>query len=206
MKGKLIKLSDTHYIIVDDSEIKEGDWMFNYSGVKYNEQVVSQCTKNAAINWQQNMHINNETKSIRDCIKKITHSTQSIENHPDLDYPFFHNVDSISLSEVEEAINGYSVEKMAKQDYQQYNLSAHHGNSTKQDYYDCFIRGFKAHQELVKDKLFTIKDIDNAYIQGRNDESISGNKKKMREEYLQSLLPKTEWDIEFNEQGKIKLI
>ena len=36
--------------------------------------------------------------------------------------------------------------------------------------------------------------------------SSIGNKKKMREEYLQSLLPKTEWDVEIDEQGKIKLI
>ena len=28
MNTKLIKISDTHYIIADDSEIKEGDWVF----------------------------------------------------------------------------------------------------------------------------------------------------------------------------------
>jgi len=77
---------------------------------------------------------------------------------------------------------------------------------TFNEFKDIFILGFKAYQELVKDKLFTIEDIDNAYIQGKNDESISGNKKKMREEYLQSLLPKTEWDVEFDEQGKLKLV
>ena len=29
---KMIKLSDTHYIIVDDSEIKEGDWCVYKTG------------------------------------------------------------------------------------------------------------------------------------------------------------------------------
>jgi hypothetical protein len=118
MKGKLIKLSAIHYIIVDDSEIKEGDWMFNYSGVKYNEQVVSQCTKNAAINWQQNMHINNETKSIRDCIKKITHSTQPLESYIRADgkeIKVFVTIREIYLSEVEEVINCHSVDTKASE-------------------------------------------------------------------------------------------
>ena len=64
-----------------------------------------------------------------------------------------------------------------------------------------FIRGFKTAQSL-NDKMFSLEDIDNAYIQGRNDESISGNKKKMRVDYLQSL-QQTEWDVEVNELNQI---
>ena len=26
---KLVKITDSHYVIVDDSEIEEGDWIYN---------------------------------------------------------------------------------------------------------------------------------------------------------------------------------
>jgi hypothetical protein len=104
------------------------------------------------------------------------------------------------LMEVKEAIYRYNLDDLVFNEFKKQD------KYTFNEFKDIFILGFKAYQELVKDKLFTIEDIDNAYIQGKNDESISGNKKKMREEYLQSLLPKTEWDVEFDEQGKLKLV
>ncbi len=104
------------------------------------------------------------------------------------------------IMEVKEAIYRYNLDDLVFNEFKKQD------KYTFNEFKDIFILGFKAYQELVKDKLFTIEDIDNAYIQGKNDESISGNKKKMREEYLQSLLPKTEWDVEFDEQGKLKLV
>lgn len=56
--------------------------------------------------------------------------------------------------------------------------------------------GFNKCLSLNKDKLYTLEDIDMAYIQGSTDGSGIGNKRKMRIEYLQSLQPKTEWNIE----------
>ena len=64
-----------HLYITSDEKIEEGDWMLNLSGVKYNEQIISKCSKNAAVNWKDNMLINGGTKSIRDCIKKIVATT-----------------------------------------------------------------------------------------------------------------------------------
>lgn len=42
--NKLIKVSDDHYIIVDDSEIKEGDWF--WTPIK---RSIEQCVKKLLI-------------------------------------------------------------------------------------------------------------------------------------------------------------
>jgi hypothetical protein len=64
-----------HIYITNSEEIKEGDWMLNLSGLKYNEQVISRASKNAETNWANNMLINDGKKSIRECIKKIILTT-----------------------------------------------------------------------------------------------------------------------------------
>ena len=173
---KLIKLSDTHYIIVDDSEIKEGD----------------------LVRWSKDFNVGQTVDSInKDWSewKKITHSTEPLEN-----------VKTISLSEVEEVIYGYSVEKMAKNEfpvdkYQQDWAFRRMG----------FVKGFKAHQELVKDKMFTVEDIRKAmfevYKNGiRSSKEGKESFSEISNRIIQSLLPKTEWLIEFDEQGKITLL
>ena len=184
---KLIELSETHYIVVDDSEIKEGSWVIN------GNSKIFQYTKESI-------------SGINYC-KKITHSTEQIEryDHPAGGYEgTFDKIKPLSLSEVEEAINEYSVEKMAEENGNNY---AHSYNP------DIFIEGFKAHQELVKDKLFT--EIDKQIADFKHDlrESTSTYVKLNCEGALfglkrlkQSLLPKTEWDVEFDEQGKLRLI
>jgi hypothetical protein len=193
--NKLIKIVEEHYIVVDDSEIQEGDWIFNYSGVKYNEQVISQANKNTVINWKDNLHINDGTKSIRDCVKKITYSTEPLEGH---DYLWRPIVKPISLTEIEEAINGYSVEKLARV----------HRVSLNDDWSkSSYLVGFKAHQELTKDKLFTADDMIKFAIDCYNDNygtdmSFDGRAKIN----IQSLLPKTEWSVKFNEHGKLELL
>lgn len=235
---KLIKITEEHYIVVDDSEIREGDWIFNYSGIKYDEQVISQCTKNAVINWQQNIHINNGTKSIRDCIKKITHSTQPLEQGYGCevkDGKMIRNVDKepcydlikpLSLLEVEEAIHGYSdLEKYAWEKAKHKFLQEEGREANLNDSKDLLvvsaiqvgiIEGFLTHKELTKDKLFTAKDMRNAmncivnstYINKGDsvfDLFIEVNRKKFIDEYIQSLLPKTEWDVTFK-NSKLELL
>lgn len=67
----------------------------------------------------------------------------------------------------------------------------------------------QAHKDFMKDKLFTIEDIENAYIQGANDVSLGGNgilfREGFRKDYLKSLLTKTEWECTIN-NGKIELV
>jgi hypothetical protein len=188
---RLIKLSDTHYIVVDDSEIKEGDYYWN-------------------------KHIPDEIKFKKEkgvlfnhC-KKITHSTEPLElstSHINTGKYHFDKIKPISLSEVEELINGYSVEKMAL------NSFGHKPSKDDTDillslgkgYVGGYHQGFKAHQELVKDKLLVnIQDLRKVILQARIRE---GEQPKYSfDEIIQSLLPKTEWDCEINEQGKLEMI
>ena len=62
----------------------------------------------------------------------------------------------------------------------------------------------KALRELVKDKLFTVEDVVLAFRTGI--EHGINPKKINTTEYIKSILPKTEWEVEFDEQGKLKMI
>jgi hypothetical protein len=207
MNQTLIKLSETHYIVVDDSEIKEGEWYLTFM----NNEVAGEPRR-----------CEDSSYSFGNC-KKITHSTQPLESIEDSevwedgkylgpDYAF-QEIKYLPLAEVEEAVFGYSVEKMAKH---------HYGNHRKtREFEDGFILGFQiAHKELVKGKLFPVEDMINAFISGTNSganyESIvngcSGDLEEAEnfakcefEDFKKSLLPKTEWNIEII-NGKIKLL
>lgn len=182
---KMIKLSDTCYVIVDDSEIKEGDcyigWETNYATKPKEKWVI--YYKSSGCNG--NLHY------------KITHSTFMLDG-----------VQTIPLSKVEEAINGYSIDELfLKWESENYNCY----NSED----SAFEAGFKAHQELVKDKLFTVEDMRRELqslateIATEDGELASCSPSLIFswiENKIESLLPKTEWNIQFDEQGKIKLL
>jgi len=172
---KLIKLSTTHYIVVDDSEIKKGD----------------------LLRWSKDLNVGQQVDSIdRDWSewKKITHSTE-----PELlDSGWMQSVLPLLLSEVEEAINGYDLIALSMNATSK-NKFAHgrHEEVVAQIYYR---RGFKAHKELVKDKLFTVEDMFDAVNMVINEPDMSGD------DIIKSLLPKTEWEVEFDQCGKIIIL
>lgn len=179
MKTKLIKLNDSHYIIVDDSEIKEGD----YHLTDKKEIVKTVKSETGFANW---------------LFPKITHSTQPLE-YTNEDHLHWDKIKKLSLSEIEETVYGYSVEKMAKHCKHSYSWLCKVG----------YVEGFKAHQELTKDKLFTVDDMKKAIKLAREQEHDCGGVyfiEGTSEDIIQSLLPKTEWNIDFDEQGKIKLL
>ena len=109
---KLIKLSDDHYIIVDDSEIKEGDyWVYicPINGLDYGDNKDPIVKNNLSPTWFEKLHD-------RKNYYKITHSTEPLESiysaeAHEVEDGTFRKVKPLSLSEVEETINGYSVEK-----------------------------------------------------------------------------------------------
>lgn len=197
---KMIKLSDTHYVVVDDSEIKEGDWYIDDSNC------IRQSVTSDKEYWGRRMDY-----------KKITHSTQPLEpsiystRHDNKGYLF---IKPLTLSEVEEAVYGYSVEKFCKEKVEKI-YSKYIPKDELEDYITLFQLGFKANQELVKDKLFTVDDVSKIFAVGVqlgiNQELFTQQGKPLQDENvvlqrtLQSLLPKTEWDIEFVED-KLKLI
>lgn len=187
---KLIEIKkDTHYIVVDDSEIKEGDLCYDKEGNPgYNNiQYVVKCLRTAYDSyWNKNC-------------KKITHSfgvkLEGVINRP--------------LSEVEEAI-GYSVEKMANEWFliNQYNQEDMIHSHRVPEYIttkNLWKKGFNAHKKLVEKKLFTVEDMKLCYMQGWN--RGRDNCSTEMNNYIQSLLPKNEWEIkEITPEGKLKLI
>lgn len=207
--NKLIKLSDTHYIVVDDSEIKEV-----WEGFAYKHDIEGKVFK----------HFYTENEWYKDA-KKITHSTQPLE--PSIKSDKHNNpkefvlIKPLSLSEVEEAIYGYSVENIWEEFNTLHNIDIPLG---KEQFIKVF-RFFNVHKELVKDKLFTVEDMKNAIKMARqmkddsvddtfDVEDISGctevctygwRKKHSDEQIIQSLLPKTEWDCCISD-GKLVII
>ena len=188
--NKLIKLSDSHYIIVDDSiDIEENCYCFKDGRIRHVSYL-----------GQDNGDV-------------ITHSTEPIESNNLYRRYEFINIKPLSLSEVEEAIYGYSVEKMAEKyadfsnDYIPIAFGDRFNETSKKDY----IQGFKAHQELVEDTVFTVEDMKNAFKAGQKygeDNSCNAEIElnDNEEQYIQSLLPKTEWNIIIDETNKITAI
>lgn len=208
---KLIKLNETHYIIVDDSEIKEDDYGFDGLHIfKCLKPFIANETtsgKNIPCFYIQINGVSSSTFHETSYIKKITHSIQPLElstSHINTGKYHFDKIKPLSLLEVEEAIYGYSMEKAA------YNFCDNvvRPKDETRSLFFAFCTGFSTHQELVKDKLFTVEDMENAYYNGWIDrgESDKLSYPKARNNFRQSLLPKTEWDVEFNEQGKIRLL
>lgn len=107
---------------------------------------------------------------------------------------------------------GYSVEKMVYDWLYEDETEdkARQGYPLKPMEYG-YIKGFNAHKELVKDKLFTVEDMKNALRVVYNDwVEDEEHEENTEDEYynriIQLLLPKTEWKVTFDEQGKLKLI
>jgi hypothetical protein len=184
MAQKLIKLSETHYVVIDDSEIKINDWVYSMDGIHQWFGLVLKTEPSP---------------------KKITHSTQPLEDYGNKELndsvKTWLVIKPLSLSEVEELINGYSVEKMADEKYP-YKLSSGARRAG-------FVDGFKAHQELTKDKLFTTSFIINLVpkvLEKQGELNTSDFNDWYNSDFLRILFQKTEWDIKFNEQGKLELI
>lgn len=97
---KLIKLQQDHYIIVDDSKIQEGDWMYlqqgNTPSTKQGE--IARCefadANNLGVIW-----------------KKITHSTQPLDTINGFPAFIVDGVQELLLQEVKELIGEVDVEK-----------------------------------------------------------------------------------------------
>lgn len=225
--AKIIRLSNNplHYIIVDNSEIKkpfDGYCLDDEGNIRHG---------------RSDLH----TLSLS---KKITHSTQSLDDKPiysnfkewikhqykedleelEIEFGFYgHDIGTteqefeemynnkgfvklISVSEIEELIYGYSVEKMAHNAIINHLTNNNpdgdfkHSTIGAEDNKNWWINGFNAHKELVKDKLFTIEDMEKAY-----DEGYSTEGEVKFEKFIQSLLS-TEWDCTIDDEGKITLV
>lgn len=202
---KIIRLSETQYIVVDDSEIKISDWAFDILRKK-----VLKCFDVHKKDRLENDYLAFEGNigNPRDTYKKITHSTQPLEFvkcglylNKTGKLLAYDKIEPLSLSEVEEAIYGYSVEKMAENYYN--TLGALGTEYDKTTSINLIIWGFKAHQELTDAKYKEVIELLTNITEWSSFKDHPIGKQAQR---ALDLLPKTEWDIEIDEQGKIKLI
>lgn len=177
----LIKLTNDHYVIVDDSEIKEGDWYID------DTNRIRQAVMGDGLYW-----------AVRNGYKKITHSTNIDWNE----------VYYIPLSEVKELIGEVDVFTVVEQwskskekfVYQYWNKPS-------------FIEGYNQALEDNKDKKYTEEDMKECIksilrdLNAHNeiDKPVNFVWTDSFKKHIQSLKPKTEWEVEFNTNGKLKL-
>lgn len=192
---KLIKISDTHYIIVDDSP-SENDHIFYNSTI--GKLVFAQDDTGQGYEIQIGSGISYPIYDPLNVVKKITHSTRPLNSEGFFDYPIL----PIELSEVEKAIYGYSVEDMALEYDGRMKLDVEFIRA-------AFKAGFRKHKELTKDKLFTsgfILDLVNKVLEKQQEMSNSDFNDWYNSDFLKMLFPRKEWDITIDEQCKITLI
>ena len=203
---KLIKINAEHYIICDDSEIKEGDWVLTQEKTIHQVDYVDAYTK---INdW-----------------KKITHSTQPFEDagiSTSVGYiPVYDKIAPISLLEVKELIGMVDVEKKkqeylqkVKEDIKNKPQDIRIGILGGSDF--GFIEGYNQAVEDNMDKVYTevnVIVVRNKLVDMLPTGNVTSwdmiqavaNYTRWFDEYIQSLQPKTEWEVEFV-NNKLKLI
>jgi hypothetical protein len=172
--SKLIKVTDEHYVIVDDSiKAKAGEYAL-YFGVVTKKILDADWTSD----------------------RKITHSTQ----------PFnFDLIEPIDLSEVQEAIQGYSIEQM-KADFANNELSSENGLfGNFFSLSTSFESGFNESQELLKDKY--VLSVDQmyeliAFVIERKDYY---SRVDILEQFNSIVLDKKEWDCYFENDKLVVL-
>jgi hypothetical protein len=192
---KAIKLSDTHYVYVED-HVKAGDYVVTYPDKKI-------------------IQVDESTCGMYD--ERITQSTEPLEYIWKANYESYTgwvNIRKLSISEAEELIYGYNVEKMAEDEVKRRDNLSDNNKLTvnEKGFAEKWMQiGFKAHKELVKDKVFTVKDMEFALVMARKNVLIdpwnAATKPQFTiEEIVRIMLPETIWEIEPDEQGKLKLV
>lgn len=202
---KLIKLSDDHYIIVNDSEI------LNCKCYDFNKgEVVDSIYYN----------------KLEDFCKRITHSTKPLEQYygnANGEVPYvYHKIREIKVSDMEKLVNGYSVEGMAYKycdDFSFEDRSKLMGEKmTLSDFIRvskmAYIAGFNAHRELHGDKLYGVDDMKRAMwelgdvlFNNHQDGIGEGVPESYIDGIKKTFVVRREWDIEIDENGcNIKII
>lgn len=196
---KLIKITDDHYVVVDETIQPVNGYYYDSfinkikstNGAEYGE--ASHC-------WQ------------------ITHSTQPVDNVNGFPAFIVGGVQEISLQEVKELIGEVDVEKKANEEYKD-NLHNPFFTAAPMGY----IKGYNQALEDKKEKKYTekevvdflkwLKHLDNGtyhYNPHTKEKSLSIGfspydcfiddvmpENELFDYYIQSLQPKTEWEVEW---------
>ena len=209
---KLIEIKkEEHYIVVDDSEIKIGSIVL--------EKLTTGGCDFFTIHSQNDIDVNNQMN--------VAYSTQPLEGGTvihGIEHKQFIKIKYLDLSEVEEAIYGYDVKKMAEKDVPFKQDGSYQTTRIDMNYEKRkgYIQGFKTALELVKDKFaLSIDQIHKIIAMSKMAKTDDGlidmdswisngyegaTPAYSEEEIIKSLLPKTEWDVEITPEGKIVLL
>lgn len=179
---QLMKLVN-HYYVIDDEEIKEGDYCIedDFGGTVYGP-------------YEYGDPVNNP--------KRITHSTQKIEG-----------VELLDLIEIEGLIYNYNLNEMAEKHWKMQHIMALSDDTKPyiiEDYKAGFIASHKLNRKLNGDKLFTIMDVVNAFKAGGAFATGSHNDLQQThpnlDEYIKSIQPNLIWNISINDKNEIILL
>lgn len=181
---KLKKIEEDHYVIVDHSEIKEGDWVLTEENTIHQVDYVDAYTK---INgWM-----------------KITHSTQPLEDFIDnegIKRIGWTNIKVLELSEVKKLLGVVDVEKKAEEfaDSEYVNNSYKLSESYPSVITECYTKGYNQALEDNKDKKYTDTDLfkillDFIEFQHPHHEPRGS----IIERFVKTRQPKTEWEVDF---------
>ena len=196
---KLIKINTDHYVVVDDSQIKEGDWclMFDDYGNLFLGNQPQQY-----LGEQAGHHLNKG-------LKKITHSTTTANLDVYSQTPI-----GLSLSEVKELIGEVNVEKKAES-YAKDGLVL--DTPIANGLFYGYIKGYTQALADNKEKKYTEEDMRKAFDAARRciTMPIGGAKHQYYDEYsvsdfdeykreILSAHTPTEWEIQIVD-GKLKL-
>ena len=189
----LIKISSDQYIVVDDSEIKEGDYyLFTWGG----EQEIQIFSNEQYADRENHNHL------YTNACKKITHSTEPLEDYTRADgkkIKVYVGINPLNLFEVKELIGEVDVEKKIKEWY----------NQTKYD--SSFIAdpqsykaGYNQALEDNKDRKYTEEDLRKMFDISEGLSSFNDTDDNKFKYALNHIQPKTEWEVEIVD-GKLKL-
>lgn len=200
---KLRKINDIHFVITDSNPTTNGDYAIHPITLNFSQH--HSKDNNLSEGW-----------------KKIEFSTQPLElltlSENGLSGMGFSKVKPLNIFNVKELIGEVDVENKAKEYYQKNLLSPYHGDTTKQDYIDIAVFFYNQALEDNKAKKYTEEDMRRAYMKGisitgegfnaeysdGNDPDIEDQFGKHADNFIQSLQPKTEWEVEIVD-GKFKL-
>lgn len=188
---KIIKLSDTHYIGVDDSEIKVGDIVA--------EKLLTGGYELFTI------HTPNDIDKLRQ--KKVTHSSKPLEDINFVDEAegkIIPKIKPLSLSEIRELLGMVDVESRALKPAIKYIEIYTDANTF--DFRKGYEKGYYEALEDNKEKKYTEEDMRKTIEMARESHDYLYGYSWSKEQIIQGLQSKTEWECIIDEQGKLKLI
>lgn len=187
------KLSEDHYIVMDDSEIKEGDWYYDSNDVESLIPIYQRSQQFA--DYSGCKKITRSTQPIEYEVVDVTPTGDAIEGY------VYDKIQELSLSEVKELLGEVDVEKKADEEYYEQDKSFENDIDPFLNYSEYlkvgFIDGYNQALEDNKEKKWTDADVIRIVEKSRQT--------GLTAEYLMlSLQPQTEWEVEFID-GKLKL-